>query len=74
MHFCTMLFSLIISPPFSQAIKVSLLIQHLLCHGHLCKEKSGVILHSKAKVVYTFSPTEEKLNQQLSTKEKGNKG
>lgn len=35
--------------------------------------KNGIFFYFKAKVAYTFSPTEEKLNQQLPTKKKGNK-
>lgn len=30
--------------------------------------RNGIIYHFKAKLAYTFSPTEEKLNQQLPTK------
>lgn len=36
--------------------------------------KNGIIFWFKAKVAYTFSPAEEKLNQQLATKKERKRG
>lgn len=71
--FVSFFFTLVYHMHFSRIIKESLLI-HIFYVMALFVErkKNGVIFHSIPRVAYTFSLAEERLNQQLPTKEKGN--